>query len=62
MLDEEIHLVISESKDLACDIVNVGIGFPLSLSSLLYSQIHWYLKVVSLISFYLTTFPKIHPH
>ena len=44
MLDEEIHLVISESKDLACDIVNVGIGFPLSLSSLLYSQIHWYLK------------------
>ena len=46
MLDEEIHLIISESKDLACDIVNVEIGFLLSPS--LYPQIHWYLKRVSL--------------
>ena len=43
MLDEKIHPVISESKDLACDIVNVGIGLPLYPYPRLYPQIHWYL-------------------
>ena len=62
MLDEEI-LAISESKDLACDIVNVDIGFPLA-SLLLYLQIHWYLKryVFVIFSLHLTIFLKIRLH